>query len=52
MRIAILICVRLLASYWIDVCYYDGAYTRAADAVARNVAKGIVIAILPTLQNP
>jgi hypothetical protein len=45
MRITILICVGLLASYWVDVCFYDGAYTRAADAVARNVAKRIVIAI-------
>jgi hypothetical protein len=51
MRIAILISVGLLASYWIDVCCYDGAYARAADAAARTVAKSIVVAILQSVEH-
>jgi hypothetical protein len=51
MRIATLIAAALLASYWIDVCCYDGAYTRAADAAAGTVAKGIVFAILQSVEH-
>ena len=45
MRIALLVSVTLLASYWVDACYYYGDYGRTADAAARDVANAIVTVI-------
>jgi hypothetical protein len=44
MRTTLLVCVGLLASYWVDVIHYDGAYSRAVVGT-RNVAKAIVTVI-------
>jgi hypothetical protein len=45
MRTTLLGCVGLLASYWVDVIHYDGAYSRAVDVGTRNVAKAVVTVI-------
>jgi hypothetical protein len=45
MRTTLLVCVGLLASYWMDVTCYDGTYGRAVDAVTRNAVIAIVTVI-------
>jgi hypothetical protein len=40
-----LLCVSLLASFWVDAIYCNGTYDRATDAAARSVAKAVVTVI-------
>jgi hypothetical protein len=42
MRTALLVSITVLASYWIDACYYYGQYARTANTAVRDVATAIV----------